>query len=89
MDRIENRAYNNPSIVACVFIAMVTFLPSRCLTTIEGYTYRHTRLVGFMHYAAEMGSGFMIFVPSFTQIVSGIHNLIWEIYRHKDSVVIS
>jgi hypothetical protein len=50
---IENDAFNN-SIVACVFITAVTFLPSRCLATIRGfllsrclgtirwYTYRHT-----------------------------------------------
>jgi hypothetical protein len=46
---------NNSSIVACVFVTAVTFLPSRCLATIRGfyrteplpsndrgYTYRHT-----------------------------------------------
>jgi hypothetical protein len=51
---IDNHAYNNYSFVACVFVTMVTFLPSRCLATITGflpsrclatiggYTYRHT-----------------------------------------------
>jgi hypothetical protein len=33
---IENDASNNSSIVACVFITAVTFLPSRCLATIRG-----------------------------------------------------
>jgi hypothetical protein len=42
---IENDVSNNSSIVACVFVAEVTFLPSRCLATIGGYTYRH-RLMG-------------------------------------------
>jgi hypothetical protein len=33
---IEN-ATNNSSIVACVFVTVVTFLPSRCLATIRGF----------------------------------------------------
>jgi hypothetical protein len=51
---IENDASNNCSIVAGVFVNAVTFLPSRCLAkigrflpspclpTIRGYTFRHT-----------------------------------------------
>jgi hypothetical protein len=39
-DRTENSASNNSSIVRRVFVASVTFLPSRCLATIRGYTYR-------------------------------------------------
>jgi hypothetical protein len=38
-DRKENNASNH-SIVACVFVAMVIFLPSRYVATIRGYTYR-------------------------------------------------
>jgi hypothetical protein len=38
---IENHASNNSSIVACVFVTAVTFLPSRCLATIGGYTDMH------------------------------------------------
>jgi hypothetical protein len=38
--RIENDASNNSSIVACVFVAAVTFLPSHCLND-WGYIYRH------------------------------------------------
>jgi hypothetical protein len=34
-DGIENDASNNSSIVACVFVAAVTFIPSRCLETIR------------------------------------------------------
>jgi hypothetical protein len=41
-DRIESYASNNSSTVACVFVAAVTFLPSRCLAAIGGYTYRRT-----------------------------------------------
>jgi hypothetical protein len=41
-DRIENDVSNNSSIVACVFVIAVTFLPGRCLATIGGYIYRHT-----------------------------------------------
>jgi hypothetical protein len=40
-DRIENDASNNPFIVAYVFFAAVKFFPSRCVTTIAVYTYRH------------------------------------------------
>jgi hypothetical protein len=35
MDRIENYANKTSSIVACVFVAAVTFLPSRYLATVE------------------------------------------------------
>jgi hypothetical protein len=42
MDYIENDVSNNSYIVACVFITVVTFLLSRCLATLGGYTYRHT-----------------------------------------------
>jgi hypothetical protein len=34
---IQNDASNNSSIIACVFITSVTFLPSRCLVTIGGF----------------------------------------------------
>jgi hypothetical protein len=61
-DRIENNESNNSSIVMCVFVAAVTFLPSRCLTMIRGYTYRHTDWwKGFMRCAIEMGSVAMIY----------------------------
>jgi hypothetical protein len=36
-DRIENDVSNNSSIVACVFVAAATFLPSRCLATTGGF----------------------------------------------------
>jgi hypothetical protein len=35
-DRIENDVSNNSSIVTCVFVTAVTFLPSRFLATIGG-----------------------------------------------------
>jgi hypothetical protein len=38
---IENDASNNSSIVTCVSVTAVTFLPSRCLATIRGI-HRHT-----------------------------------------------
>jgi hypothetical protein len=38
---IENDAPNNYSVVPCVFVTAVTFLPSRCLATIGGI-HRHT-----------------------------------------------
>jgi hypothetical protein len=33
-DPIENDASNNSYIIACVFVTMVTFLPSHCLATV-------------------------------------------------------
>jgi hypothetical protein len=40
-----------------------------------------------MKYAVEMGSGAMLYIPSFIKIGSGIPNLIGGI--HTDSMVIS
>jgi hypothetical protein len=36
-DCIENGASNTASIVACIFIAVVTFLMSYCLATVGGF----------------------------------------------------
>jgi hypothetical protein len=36
-DRIENDSQDNFSIVACVLVAAVTFLLTRCLITMRGY----------------------------------------------------
>jgi hypothetical protein len=41
-DHIDNDASKSSSTVACVFVAAVKFLPSRCLATIGGDTYRHS-----------------------------------------------
>jgi hypothetical protein len=38
---IKSSAFNNYSIVICVFVAAGMSLPSRCLAMIRGYTYRH------------------------------------------------
>jgi hypothetical protein len=37
MGHAENDASNNSSIVACVFVTAVTFIPSCCLATIGGF----------------------------------------------------
>jgi hypothetical protein len=42
-----------------------------------------------MKYAAEMGSGAMIYIPSFIKTDSGIPKLIVGIHRHGDSMMIS
>jgi hypothetical protein len=42
-----------------------------------------------MEYAVEMGSGVMIYIPSFIKIDSGIQKLIGGIHRHTDSKAIS
>jgi hypothetical protein len=55
MDLIENDASNDSSIVACAFVASVTFLPSRCAVVVGVYTYRHTdKWEGFIRFAVEM-----------------------------------
>jgi hypothetical protein len=45
MGHIENDASKSSSIVVCIFITAVMFLPSCCLATLGGYAYRH-RLMG-------------------------------------------
>jgi hypothetical protein len=42
-----------------------------------------------MKHAVEMGSGAMIYIPSFIKIGSGIHKLVWGIQRHTDSMKIA
>jgi hypothetical protein len=42
-----------------------------------------------MKYAVEMGSGVIIYMPSFIKIGSGIDKLIGGIYRHTDSMEMS
>jgi hypothetical protein len=65
---IENDASNNSSIVACVFVTAVTFLPSRCLAPLRGFLpsrclativeiHRHTYgeqrdLIGLLYFLA-------------------------------------
>jgi hypothetical protein len=57
----------------CVFVAAVTFLPSRCLVTIQVYMYRHTDWrEGLMKYAVELGLVAVIRIPSFVNTGSGI-----------------
>jgi uncharacterized RmlC-like cupin family protein len=41
---------------------------------------------GFMKYAAEMGSGAMIYIPSFIMTGEGIQKLIKGNHRHTDSI---
>jgi hypothetical protein len=41
-----------------------------------------------MNYAVAMGSGAMIYIPSFIKIGSGIQKLLRGIHRHTDSTVI-
>jgi hypothetical protein len=42
----------------------------------------------FMKYAFKMGSGVMIYIPSFIKTGSAIQKLIRGIYRHTESMVI-
>jgi hypothetical protein len=46
----ENGSSNNTSVVACVLVTAVTFLPTRCLATIRGFLPRHclVTLRGFL-----------------------------------------
>jgi hypothetical protein len=41
-----------------------------------------------MKYAAEMGTGPMLYIPSFIQIGSGTQKL-WGIHKEADSMVMS
>jgi hypothetical protein len=90
MDHIENDVSNSYSIVPCLIVAAVTFLPSRSPVTIGWYTYRCREWRdGFMKYAVEMGSGAMIYIASFVKFGWGIRKLIWRIHRHTDSMEIA
>jgi hypothetical protein len=42
-----------------------------------------------MKYAVEMGSGAMIYIPSFMKTGSGTQKLIGGIHRHTDSMEIA
>jgi hypothetical protein len=42
-----------------------------------------------MNYAVEMGSGGMIYIPSFMKIGSGIQKLIEWNHRHTDRIEIA
>jgi hypothetical protein len=42
-----------------------------------------------MKYAVEMGSGAMMYIPSFIKIGSGIQKLIQGIHRHTNRKVIA
>jgi hypothetical protein len=42
-----------------------------------------------MKYAIELGSGAMIYIPSFIQIGSGIQKLMGAIQRHRTSMEIA
>jgi hypothetical protein len=44
---------------------------------------------GFIKYAVEMGSGCMIYIPSFIKISSGSQELIEGIYRHTECMEIT
>jgi hypothetical protein len=60
-------------ILLIVFVAAVTFSPSRCVATIVEYTYRHTDWwEGVMKYAVDTVSVAMIYVSGFVKISSCI-----------------
>jgi hypothetical protein len=94
-DCIGNDASNRFSIVLCVFVRAVTFLPSRCLVTTEGYTDSPTdspliqhgphrkRLIPQFFYCVCIrcrGKVFSKPLPSNVQI--RIHRLMGSIYHH-------
>jgi hypothetical protein len=65
----------------CICCA-VTFLPSRCVAKIEGYTYRH-RMGGI--YEVRRWDGLRCHdIPSFMKVGSGIQKLIRGIHRHGE-----
>jgi hypothetical protein len=80
-DRIENNAANSFSIVALVFVAAVTSLPSPCLPTIVGFTYRHRLMGRIYEVAVQMGSGAMICIPSYKRLVRAFKS--WWRWIHR------
>jgi hypothetical protein len=82
-------ASNISAIIAYVFVAAVTFLPGRCLSTIGGYTCstkndgRDLRITPF-----RWGSGAMVCIPSFIKIGAGIQKLM-EGYTNTQTALAS
>jgi hypothetical protein len=72
MDHIEEDESKNSSIVACVFVAAVTFLSSRFLATLGDYTYIR---LDWWEYAADMSLGDMIYIPTFINTGSAFQKL--------------
>jgi hypothetical protein len=72
---MENYSSKLSSTSSRVFVAAITFLPSRCLAKMKDI-YTDTQTDGFMKYAVEMSSGAMIYIPSFKKIGSGIQKLV-------------
>jgi hypothetical protein len=81
---------SNSSIVACVFVTAVTFLPSRCLAAIGGFLPSCClATIGDIQtdtQAVEMGSGAVIYVPSCIKIGSDIQKLIGAIHTQRQTV---
>jgi hypothetical protein len=73
MDPIENDTSNNSFIVACVFIAKITFLRDRCLATVGGLHIETHRLMGGIY---EVGRWDGIYIPVFIKIGSAITKLV-------------
>jgi hypothetical protein len=69
MSRIKDDWTDKHFIFACVSVAAVMFLLSRYLATIGRNTYRQR-----LKYAVEMGSGAMIYMPSFIQLVQAFES---------------
>jgi hypothetical protein len=79
-DRIEDDTPKDFSIVACVFVATVKFLPSRFLATI-GYTHIDTQIDERDLWSSRA----MVYIPSFMKNGSAIQKLIRGIHReHGD-----
>jgi predicted metalloprotease len=102
MDRIENEASNNSSLVACIHCRRNVF--TETLTSTEwrdkingpvscnerGHTYIDSDWwEEFLNYAVKMSSLAMIYTPSFIKVGSGIQKLTGRIHRHTDRMEIS
>jgi hypothetical protein len=59
-----------------------------CLRNFRGRNVGITDERDSFSYAAEMGSGAVLYIPSFIKICSGIQKLMGGIHRHTDSKVI-
>jgi hypothetical protein len=76
-DHIGDDSPRNYSIVACIFVAALTFILSCCLATIRGYIWREENIYEvFMKCAVEKGSGVMIYIPGLMKIGSAIQTFI-------------
>jgi hypothetical protein len=69
----------------CIICGGKVFIEQLPCNNTEMHIETHRLMEGFMKYAVEMGSGAMIYIPSFINIGSGIQKLMGGGYTEKQT----